>query len=246
MTIATPFTELVGCEVPIQQAGMGAASTAELAIAVSNAREAPELCRRDAWQPGGARVMRKIAVVFAAVAVMASPSAAGASSAPDRTVVFGFTDFAPHGSSQLNREAAGLAMSLATTALTPGDAVTVWWVVFNHPENCRAKLDNPSFPFRCGETDLSRPGVEASVLYAAGHVVGGSGKAGFGAHLAVGDTTGALFGPGLEPPQLTVADVHLVVHDHGPADPGLMPAQIHSFDVCNTACTDVQASVHQT
>jgi len=194
MTIATPFTELVGCEVPIQQAGMGAASTAELAIAVSNAREAPELCRRDAWQPGGARVMRKIAVVFAG----------------------------------------------------PGDAVTVWWVVFNHPENCRVKLDNPSFPFRCGETDLSRPGVEASVLYAAGHVVGGSGKAGFGAHLAVGDTTGALFGPGLEPPQLTVADVHLVVHDHGPADPGLMPAQIHSFDVCNTACTDVQASVHQT
>jgi len=37
MTISTRFTELVGCEVPIQQAGMGAASTAELATAVSNA-----------------------------------------------------------------------------------------------------------------------------------------------------------------------------------------------------------------
>jgi len=35
--IATRFTELVGCEVPIQQAGMGAASTPELAAAVSNA-----------------------------------------------------------------------------------------------------------------------------------------------------------------------------------------------------------------
>jgi nitronate monooxygenase len=37
MTISTAFTELVGCSLPIQQAGMGAASTPELAAAVSNA-----------------------------------------------------------------------------------------------------------------------------------------------------------------------------------------------------------------
>lgn len=37
MTISTAFTELVGCRVPIQQAGMGAASTPELALAVSQA-----------------------------------------------------------------------------------------------------------------------------------------------------------------------------------------------------------------
>lgn len=37
MTITTAFTELVGCQIPIQQAGMGAASTPELAAAVSNA-----------------------------------------------------------------------------------------------------------------------------------------------------------------------------------------------------------------
>lgn len=37
MTLATSFTELVGCTVPIQQAGMGGASTPELAAAVSNA-----------------------------------------------------------------------------------------------------------------------------------------------------------------------------------------------------------------
>jgi NAD(P)H-dependent flavin oxidoreductase YrpB (nitropropane dioxygenase family) len=37
MTITTAFTELIGCRVPIQQAGMGAASTPELAAAVSNA-----------------------------------------------------------------------------------------------------------------------------------------------------------------------------------------------------------------
>src|SRR5207248_11797213 len=37
MSITTRFTELVGCEVPVQQAGMGAASTPALAAAVSNA-----------------------------------------------------------------------------------------------------------------------------------------------------------------------------------------------------------------
>jgi nitronate monooxygenase len=37
VTITTRFTELVGCQVPIQQAGMGATSTPELAAAVSNA-----------------------------------------------------------------------------------------------------------------------------------------------------------------------------------------------------------------
>src|SRR5689334_22194316 len=35
--LATRFTELVGCGVPIQQAGMGAASPPALAAAVSNA-----------------------------------------------------------------------------------------------------------------------------------------------------------------------------------------------------------------
>jgi nitronate monooxygenase len=37
MTLATSFTELIGCTVPIQQAGMGGVSTPELAAAVSNA-----------------------------------------------------------------------------------------------------------------------------------------------------------------------------------------------------------------
>ena len=35
--IATRFTELVGCTIPIQQAGMGAVSPPELAAAVSEA-----------------------------------------------------------------------------------------------------------------------------------------------------------------------------------------------------------------
>src|SRR5690349_12214301 len=37
VTVRTRFTELVGCRVPIQLAGMGAAATPELAAAVSDA-----------------------------------------------------------------------------------------------------------------------------------------------------------------------------------------------------------------
>jgi NAD(P)H-dependent flavin oxidoreductase YrpB (nitropropane dioxygenase family) len=37
MTLSTRFTELVGCQIPIQQARMGGASTPDLAAAVCNA-----------------------------------------------------------------------------------------------------------------------------------------------------------------------------------------------------------------
>src|SRR5260370_38051625 len=37
MALATRYTELVGCRVPIQQAPMGAVSTPELAVAVADA-----------------------------------------------------------------------------------------------------------------------------------------------------------------------------------------------------------------
>ncbi len=41
------------------------------------------------------------------------------------------------------------------------------------------------------------------------------------------------------------ATVYLVVRDHGPANPRTVNAQIHTFGVCNTSCTDLQMSVHQ-
>lgn len=137
------------------------------------------------------------------------------------------------------RNAGGATMTLHTGELHTGDAVTVWWVVFNHPSACTSG----HFGLHCGPGDLGRPETGASVLYAAGHVIGGDGVGDFGGRLRVGDTSGALFGPGLTNP--ADADIHLVVHDHGPADPALLPDEIHSFGVCNTTCHDVQVSVHE-
>jgi hypothetical protein len=145
--------------------------------------------------------------------------------------------------SALVTDGSGASLTLHTTELVPGDAVTVWWVVFNAPRNCT----HPEGPYRCGPGDLPPFGgdgsAQPSLLYATGHVIGGSGKADFGAHLAVGDTSGALFGPGLTNP--LGADIHLVLHDHGPADPAIVNDEIHSFGVCNPICTDVQFSVHE-
>jgi hypothetical protein len=174
-------------------------------------------------------------LVCQASAALASPAARDTS--PVINLAAG--QLVPGGWSSLERTDSGVTMTFHTTGLAPGDAVTVWWVVFNDPHACSQGV----LGLRCGEGDLSVSGTHASVLYAVGHVIGDSGVGDFSARLAVANTSGALFGPGLTDPW--GADVHLIVHDHGPADPALLPGEIHSFDVCNPSCTDVQASPHE-
>lgn len=185
------------------------------------------------------------AVVAAATVIAAVPAQAGAATSSTRAVFLfpsstttTLTQVAG-ASSTVVRNAGGATLTLRTSELLAGDAVTVWWVVFNNPSACTSG----HFGLHCGPGDLGRPQTGASVLYAAGHVIGSSGVGDFGGRLRVGDTSGALFGPGLTNP--AGADIHLVVHDHGPADPALLPDEIHSFGVCNTTCHDVQVSVHE-
>jgi hypothetical protein len=127
------------------------------------------------------------------------------------------------GTSTLVRTDSGIALSLQTTGLPAGHAVTVWWMVVN-------------------------PGAAApSVLYAAGHVVDDSGATGFGGSLQEGDTDGIVQLDGLSLEGLldtTGATVVLVVRDHGPARPDIVEQQIHTFDICNPTCTDLQMSIH--
>jgi len=124
----------------------------------------------------------------------------------------------PVGTSTLTRTGSGTSFSLRTTGLQAGHAVTVWWMVLN-------------------------PDGSVSVQYAAGHVIDEGGAAEFGGYLQVGDTDGVINdGPGLL--DATGANVVLVVRDHGPADPGRVNQQVHTFDVCNPTCTDLQMSMH--
>jgi hypothetical protein len=127
------------------------------------------------------------------------------------------------GTSTLVRSDSGISFSLQTTGLPAGHAVTVWWMVVN--------------------PDAAAP----SVLYAAGHVIDDSGAAGFGGSLQEGDTDGVVELDGLSLEGLldaTGATVVLVVRDHGPARADIVQQQIHTFNVCNPTCTDLQMSIH--
>ena len=87
-------------------------------------------------------------------------------------------------------------------------------------------------------------GVYGSVLFATGNVVDEDGEGSFGAHLKVGDTDGALFGPGLVYPR--DAEIHIVVRHHGEVIPEMMPAQIMTVGggcIIND-CEDVQGAAH--
>jgi hypothetical protein len=188
-------------------------------------------------------VKRRLLVVVGLVGLLSALvlSRAGAATQTTSPVVLMSDPSVKVGSSTLTRTDKAIAVDLHTTGLPAGDAVTIWWMVFNHPEACisGATTGGP----RCGMADMANPAADLSVLYAAGHVIDDSGVADFGGRLAVDDTEGAIMGSGLHDP--AGADVTLVVHDHGPAKPGQVDEQIHTFGACNPDCTDLQMSVHQ-
>jgi hypothetical protein len=140
----------------------------------------------------------------------------------------------PHGSelgggpeAQLVRTGNGISYSLRTDRLRAGHAYTVWVVVVNDPQECAATP--------CSPQDLIlNPQTNAQVTFGTGHVVGGSGEAGFGGALRRGPIP-AGWNPdqGLDDP--LGAEVHLVLNDHGQKLPAYMPEMIHTY---RAGCTD--------
>ncbi|MEO6653736.1 MAG: hypothetical protein ABIP17_13880 [Ilumatobacteraceae bacterium] len=132
------------------------------------------------------------------------------------------------GSSTVVRNEAGITARLSTSGLTPGDAVTLWFIVFNNPDACAS--DPCAVP-----EDLDNPDTEADFHFAGGHVVGRTGTSTFAGRLNVGETrrsglveTGLGAAVPLSNP--LGAQVTLALHSHGPATPGGgLDAQIHSF-----------------
>ena len=145
----------------------------------------------------------------------------------------------PGAYSTLDRTSDAVTMTINTSELDGGAAYTVWWVVFNNPENC-------STPNQCSADDFAVPPVNSSVLWATGHVIGKNGVGNFAGHLKEGAAPGeVLFGPGLTNGE--GAEIHLVVRSHGQPIPGQLDEQIHTFlGGCSVnACEDLQFAVHQ-
>jgi len=195
-----------------------------------------------------ARLLILLAALALAVAAPATAGGLDIGTSPVFAIGPGhvFVDWVPGASSTLVRTGNGINISLQTSGLPEGHAVTMWALVFNNPGACPAG--------GCDESrgDLNLAEVQGSVQHIAGHVVGSS--ATFAGHLAVGDAASAARGPGLLNP--FGAEIHLIVRDHGVLNPDidttdpLIDAFItdqfnnNSPRFCNVACADIQKSVH--
>jgi len=175
----------------------------------------------------------------AAVEGLSHLNTAGGSAVRSATSVIPFLGGAPipGSSSTLVRNTGGISYTLKTSQLDPGGTYTNWYVVFNNPSLCTGP---------CGEDDDVFPGAPAgvSVIFADGHVIGHTGAASFAGRLNVGDTKGALFGPGLSDPY--GAEIHIVVRHHGQPVPGMINEQISMFNGgCSVnVCSDQQEALH--
>lgn len=127
---------------------------------------------------------------------------------------------------ELVRRSDGVSFHINTHHLRAGHAYTVWFVVLNNPDAC---LATP-----CSAVDiLQRAETDAQVTYGAGHVIGGSGRAGFAGAFRSGPIEGWLAGGGLHDPR--GAEIQLVINDHGPKLPAFMPGMISTY---RAGCTD--------
>lgn len=185
---------------------------------------------------------------------------ASANTAP----VYTFDGMKEAGSSTSLRTHSNVRMTIKTSGLDPHGTYTVWWVIFNNPDECENG---------CGEPDLFNDDVGGSVLYAAGHAIGGNGKGNFAGSLRTGDISGCqapwdafdltlideegeldMCREGLIDPQS--AEIHLVVRTHGEKIPGMVNEQINTFAGGCTAessfgasngpneCVDQQFAIH--
>ena len=199
----------------------------------------------------------RLRFLFSAVAVGAMLLVAApvqASVQRDTSAVRLFADTSVVGWSTLERHPASVQMTLRTSGLPAGHVVTVWWIIFNHPEFCQfGETANAATGFagtKCGAGDLgiveglaADPRVQPSAVHAAGDVIGSSGVGDFAGYLSAGSTNSQIIlGGGLTNP--LGADIHLLVHSHDAAvGDGALGQEIKTFGA--TAGSDLQFSAHE-
>jgi hypothetical protein len=133
---------------------------------------------------------------------------------------------APDAQATLVRRSDGVSFSIRTQQLRPHHAYTVWFVAINNPSACAATP--------CSGPDIVlNPETDSQVTYGAGHVSGGSGRAGFAGSFQAGAIEGWLPDGGLWDPM--TAEIQLVLNDHGTMLPGYMPEMTHTY---RAGCTD--------
>jgi hypothetical protein len=209
---------------------------------------------------------RHVAAAAVAIALPAGTLAAGTRppAEPNRVDVLAFADPAtPIGWSTLQRGDDGVLGTFVSEEFPAGHAVTLWWIVFNEPDDCSAP--------GCGEDDIFAGGDPATGLdaeaiaaadvvagFAAGSVATPDGYLAMSAGIDV-DELGpeTIFGEGAVLKALD-AEIHLVARSHGPAVEGVVDVQTTSYaGGCETLllpgdtpddegeCAEIQFAVHQ-
>jgi len=124
------------------------------------------------------------------------------------------------GSSTVIRTPNGVSVVLKTrnSGIPAGHAVTMWLCI------------------------LRKDGINFDCVHLSGHIVGAGGNLNLAGWVGEGDTSesiapvGGADGLGLE--DALHDDLLIVVRDHGPAAPGSIPDQIHTFQPDCTTCAD--------
>lgn len=133
---------------------------------------------------------------------------------------------APAAQASLVRRPDGVSFNMRSEQLRPHHAYTVWFVVVNNPSACAATP--------CSGPDiLLNPATDSQVAYGAGHISGGSGRAGFAGSFRAGPIDGWLPDGGLWDPM--TAEIQLVLNDHGAMLHAYMPEMTHTY---RAGCTD--------
>jgi hypothetical protein len=173
-----------------------------------------------------------------------SVSVVAANTTPSQSDMYFYDtgDVVSGGSAQLLRKDGEVELHINTKDLTPGDAYTLWWVIFNNPSMCSDGV--------CGLDDvmpITNPFAGVSVLWGDGQVISNEGGIGnFNINLEEGNPPGqVVIGDGLT--NVTGAEIHNVLQNHGEAssDPDILYQQLNMLEGgCNPTCVDEQFTIH--
>ena len=122
-----------------------------------------------------------------------------------------------------------LNADLTSTDLVPGDAYSIWWVIFNFPRYCAE-------PYQCAGSDImGSPKAKASAIWGGGFVADEFGDANTSLGLVRGKTRReVLVGTDVGLINLRRAEIHVVVRTHGPA--GIAGPVATQIGTANEAC----------
>jgi hypothetical protein len=206
--------------------------------------------------------LMKFVVVFVLLSalVLAAPSAAQEDMQTATSMVYRFADQSEVEDSfaRLTRSENGVTMAISTNDLNPGDVYTVWWVVFNAPENCSDGICNADDILVVEDGIVPRDADGNRVMNMDGiananisiqHAAGGyavDGTLNTSGSLGEGEVPGIVVGPGLLDAE--TAEIHLVIRTHGAMVEEAFADQISTFGGgCEPfdalPCEDVQFAV---